>query len=241
LQRHQAELAHVARLGMMGEMAASLAHELNQPLYAVKNYAFGCICRLKETVNHDKELVAVLEQINEEAGRAAEIIRRIRAFLQKRETRSVELHVNSLIEEALLHLRMEVQRLRTTVVFEPGQALPAVIGDPIQIEQVVINLVRNGLEAMEQLPADNRRLSIKTLRRGEECVQVDVRDEGTGIREADLEKVFEPFYTTKPEGLGMGLAISRSIVKAHGGRLWATANDDRGCTFHFTLAFRKGN
>jgi len=239
LQKHRAELAHVARLGMMGEMTASIAHELNQPLYAVKNYAYGGICRLREMSPEDGELIAVLEQINEEAGRAADIIRRIKAFLQKREPRSIEISVTGLIEDAILLSRMEIERFRAKVVIESTKDLPAIVGDPVQIEQVIINLLRNGLEAMDGMPDVNRRLCVRTLRHDKGTVRVDVCDAGKGIGEADLEKVFEPFFTTKSDGMGMGLAISRSIIQAHGGRLWATVNRDEGCTFHFTVPVDK--
>jgi signal transduction histidine kinase len=235
LLRHQAEMAHVARLSMLGEMAATLAHELNQPLHAVKNYAYGGICRLQTMPQRDEELVAALEQIGEEAGRAAEIIRRIRAFARKRELNFSTISVNGLVEEAVLFTRMDIERFQARTALELGENLPAVSGDAVQLEQVLLNLIRNGLEAMEQSVDGNRVLRIITKPCGPDAIQVDVCDGGTGITETDLEKVFEPFYSTKPEGMGMGLAISRSIVQAHGGRLWATANSLSGCTFHFTL------
>ena len=235
LQRRQAELAHAARLSMLGEMSASLAHELNQPLHAVKNYAYGSICRLQTMPQQDQELVSALEQIDQEATRAAEIIRRVRLFAQNRAPRLSAVSMNHLVEEAVLFARMDLERYRARVALELGENLPAVAGDAVQIEQVLLNLVRNGLEAMEQLPDGNRLLRIATRLCGSEAVQVDVCDSGTGIKAADLEKVFEPFFTTKPEGMGMGLAISRSIVQAHGGRLWTTVNEGRGCTLHFTL------
>ena len=239
LQRHQAELAHVARLGMMGEMAASLAHELNQPLHAVKNYAYGSICRLQKMPERDGEVVVALEQIGEEASRAAEIIRRVMGFVQKREPRFTEVVMNGLVEEAVLLSKVELDRRQAAIVLEFDRDLPAVIGDAIQIEQVIMNLVRNGLEAMDETPDDSRRLSVRTMRQGENMIQVDVSDCGKGIGGADMEKLFEPFFTTKAEGMGMGLAISRSIIQSHHGRLWATANHGQGCTFHFTLPIGK--
>jgi C4-dicarboxylate-specific signal transduction histidine kinase len=239
LQRHQAELAHVARLSMMGEMAASLAHELNQPLHAVNNYASGSLMRLLKTPQRDEQIVAALEQISEEANRAAEIIRRVMGFVQKREARFSEVIVNDLVEEAVLLNKIEVGRRHAKIVLELAEDLPTVVGDAIQIEQVIMNLIRNGLEAMDETRDDNRLLGIKTMRHDANTVQVDVCDRGEGIGEADTEKVFEPFFTTKPEGMGMGLAISRSIVQSHGGRLWATVNEVQGCSFHFTLPIGK--
>ncbi len=235
LQRHQAELAHVARLGMMGEMAASLAHELNQPLHAVKNYAYGSICRLEKMPERDEELVAALEQINAEASRAAEILRRVMGFVQKREPRFSELSIGGLIQEALLFSKAEIGRRRARIELDLAEDLPVVIGDAIQIEQVVVNLVRNALESMQETPDDNRLVSIKALRQDEGTIRVDVCDCGKGIGGADLERVFEPFFTTKPEGMGMGLAISRTIVQSHRGRIWVSPNEEQGCTFHFTL------
>ena len=239
LQRHRTELAHVARLSIMGEMAASLAHELNQPLHAVNNYAGGSLLRLRKSPQPDELVVAALEQIGKEANRAAEIIRRVMGFVQKRKPHFSEVGVNGLVEEAVLFSKAELGRRHAKVVLELADDLPAVNGDAIQIEQVVMNLVRNGLEAMEETPEANRLLSVKTMRQGGEMVQVEVCDRGKGIDEEDLKKAFEPFFTTKPEGMGMGLAISRSIIQAHGGRLWATVNDVQGCTFHFTLPIGK--
>jgi C4-dicarboxylate-specific signal transduction histidine kinase len=220
---------------MLGETAASLAHELNQPLHAVKNYAYGSICRLQAMPHKDEELVAALEQIGEEANRAAEIIRRVKGFAQKREPRYSALSVNDLIEETVLFTKCDLQRCRARLAIELADDLPAVTGDSVQIQQVLLNLVRNGLEAIEQSPDGERLLRVSTRPCGVDAVQVDVCDSGIGIKPADLEQVFEPFFTTKPEGMGMGLAISRSIVQAHGGRLWMTLNPSRGCTFHFTL------
>jgi C4-dicarboxylate-specific signal transduction histidine kinase len=199
----------------------------------------GSILRLQRMPQKDGEFVVALERITEEANRAAEIIRRVKTFVQKREPRFTVVFVNSLVKEAVLFTRMELERSHTRIVLELAEDLPAVVGDPIQIEQVIMNLVRNGLEAMDQTPDDSRLLCIRTLRHGESTVQVDVCDGGKGISETDLEKVLEPFYTTKPEGMGMGLAISRSILQTHGGRLWATANQEGGCTFHFTLPIGK--
>ena len=239
LQRNRRELAHVARLSMMGEMAASLAHELNQPLHAVNNYASGSLMRLLKTPHADQELVSALEQIVEEANRAAGIVRRVRAFVEKREPQLSAVLVNNLIEEVVLFSKAEMEQRHAKVVVALAKNLPLVLGDPVQIEQVIMNLVRNGLEAMDETPEENRLLSIKTFRHGDDMVQVDVADRGKGSGEADREKMFQPFFTTKPEGMGMGLAISRSIVQVHGGRLWVSTDQDQGCTFHFTLPVGK--
>jgi len=238
-ERHRAELAHVARLSMMGEMAASLVHELNQPLHAVNNYAHGSIRRLMKMPERDEDLVAAIRQISDEANRAAEIVRRVRRFVQKREPQCSEVHVNRLVEEVVLLSQTELEQRQTRIVLGLSENLPPILGDPIQIEQVIMNLVRNALEAMDETPDDRRILDVRTARNDDDAIQVDVCDGGSGIGEQDLERLFQPFFTTKPEGMGMGLAISRSIIEAHGGHLWASVNRACGCTFHFTLPIGK--
>jgi C4-dicarboxylate-specific signal transduction histidine kinase len=220
---------------MMGEMAASVVHELNQPLHAVSNYAHGSIRRLLKMPERDEDLLAAIRQIGVEAKRAAEIVRRVRRFVQKREPQSTEVFVNHLVEEVVLLSKAELEQRHMRIVLSLAENLPPIPGDPIQIEQVIMNLVRNGLEAMDEMPEDRRILEIRTARNGDHAVEVEVCDCGTGIEGQDPEGLFQPFFTTKPEGLGMGLAISRSIIQAHGGRLWASANEAQGCTFHFTL------
>ncbi len=234
-QRHEAELAHVARIATMGEMAASLAHELNQPLQAVVTYADGSIMRLAKQPDKDEQLVSTLEQISHEAKRAGKIIRRIRGFVEKRQPQVVEVHVNELVDDCIRLNNGELERRRIRVAMELEEDLPPVRGDPVQIEQVILNLVRNAMESMDETTEGSRLLSIRTARHGDVVVQVDVCDHGKGIGNEPLEKIFEPFFTTKPEGMGMGLAISRSILQAHNGRLWASVNREGGCTFHFTL------
>jgi signal transduction histidine kinase len=191
--------------------------------------------RLLKSPQRDPQLLTALEQIGEEANRAAGIVRRVRRFVQKRDPQFSEVSVNHLVEEVVFLNKAELEQRHIGIVTQLAENLPAVMGDPVQIEQVIMNLVRNGLEAMEETPEENRLLGIKTTRQGEETTQVEVCDRGKGIGDEDLEKVCEPFFTTKPEGMGMGLAISRSIVQTHGGRLGLSTNQDQGCTFHFTL------
>jgi len=241
LELHQIELAHMSRLSIMGEMAASLAHELNQPLHAAKNYARGSIRRLLKDPDHDTELMAVLERIADEADRAAEILRRVRDFVHKTGPCVSTISVNELVQDAVTINNLELKQTRTRIICDLAPTIAPVRADPIQIEQVVVNLARNGLEAMQELPDEQRILSIGTRPRDEQTIEVFVRDCGKGISEEEMKKIFEPFFTTKPEGMGMGLAISRSIIQAHEGRLWVSANDDRGCTFHFTLPVAQEN
>jgi C4-dicarboxylate-specific signal transduction histidine kinase len=208
---------------------------LNQPLHAVNNYARGSIRRLQKAPQKDGEIFAALEQISAEANRAAEIVRRVRRFVQKGEPQFSEVRVNRLVEEVVLLAKTELEQRHVRVDLALTDDLPMALGDPIQIEQVLMNLLRNGLEAMEETPQEDRIVCIRSMQYNDDRIQVDVCDAGSGIAGEDLEKLFEPFFTTKPQGMGMGLAISRSIIQAHGGQLWASANHDRGSTFHFTL------
>jgi C4-dicarboxylate-specific signal transduction histidine kinase len=235
LQLRQTELAHMSRLSIMGEMAASLAHELNQPLHAAKNYGQGGILRLLKESEHDGELLTAFEHIAAEADRAAEIIRRVREFVQKTGPQVSPISLNDLIREAVPIINLEIKRSRARVVCELAPETAPVMADTIQIEQVVVNLPLNGLESMDELPEEQRVLSIGTRQCDERTIEVFVRDRGKGICAQEIDRIFTPFFTTKPEGMGMGLAISRSIIQAHAGRLWVSANEDRGCTFHFTL------
>lgn len=234
LHQHEAELAHVARLSTMGEMAAGLAHELNQPLQALTNYAAGALHRLARQGETDAELIAVMEQMRAEAGRAAEIVRRIRQFVRKRPTQVSAVSLGGLVHEAVAMSRMELQRHHIRVATHLPEDLPMVSGDPIEIEQVLLNLLRNAIEAMDQTPQPQRVATLRATLDGR-CVRLEISDCGHGIAPEDLDKVFEPFFTTKPEGMGMGLAISRSIVQAHGGQLGVVGNAEGGCTFHVTL------
>ena len=149
--------------------------------------------------------------------------------------------MNDLVQDAVTINNLELKQTRARIVCELAPDIAPVMADPIQIEQVVVNLARNGLESMQELPEEQRVLSIGTRRCDEQTMEVFVRDRGKGISEQEMKKIFEPFFTTKPEGMGMGLAISRSIIQAHEGRLWVSANDDRGCTFHFTLPVAQEN
>jgi C4-dicarboxylate-specific signal transduction histidine kinase len=241
LERHRTELAHVARLSMMGEMVASLAHELNQPLQAVNNYASGSLLRLQKTPQGDEQLVAVLEEIRKEASRAAEIARRVRRFAQKRESQFSAVSLNHLVEEVVLFSKIELEHRHAKVALELAENLPSVMGDPVQIEQIIMNLVRNGLEAMEEMPEEDRCLAVKTRQDGDRMIRLEVCDRGTGVCSQDLERIFEPFVTTKIEGMGLGLTISRTLAEAHGGRLGVSTNQDQGCTFFFLLPVDKRN
>jgi len=237
-REHQAALAHVARVTTMGEIAAQMAHELNQPLAAIVSYAGGCIRRMRGGTERPGEILEALDQISEQAVRASEILKRLRAFVRKGEPRRERIRINEVVQNAIHFAEVEAKDYGVAVRFEPA-SVPEVRADPIQLEQVVLNLVRNGFEAIREANGPNKELVIRTaLDNGN--VQVAVRDNGTGIAAEIAETLFEPFATTKANGLGMGLSISRSIVESHGGRLWATANPGSGTTFHFTLPIATG-
>jgi signal transduction histidine kinase len=239
-RKHEAALAHVARVSMMGEMAAQMAHELNQPLSAIVSYARGCTRRMQSGAERPAEILDVLDQISAQAVRASEIIKRLRAFVRKGEPKRERVQLNDLVRNALRFAEVEAKDYGVTVRFEPAPKVPPVKADAIQLEQVVLNLVRNGFEAMRKADGSNREIEIHTAIDDNAWVRCAVRDTGVGIPADIADTLFEPFATTKSDGLGMGLSISRSIIESHGGRLWATPNPGSGTTFQFTLPIVNG-
>lgn len=234
LRQRERELAHFARVSVMGEMASGFAHELNQPLTAVANYCRGARLRLGRRQVEDPELIAAIDDAGREAHRAAEIIRGLARFVQKRDPRQSKMRVNPTIQEAIVLASAEAKRSRARIELDLALENPTVLADDVQIQQVILNLVRNGLEAMEKLPQSERILKVRTAVVGN-CVNVAVSDSGVGLANAEQDQVFQPFFSTKQDGMGMGLPISRSIIDAHGGRMWVTPNVERGVTFGFTL------
>ena len=234
-RQHRAEIAHAARLSTLGGMAAGLAHELNQPLAAVVSYARGCARRLEAGELSKAALLEVLEEISAQALRAGEVLRRIRDFLRG-ESRREEVDLNDLVRGALRFAEGEARRAEIRLELELAPEPLRIEVDPIQIEQVILNLVQNGFEVMTTINGTERVISIATRRLAPDTVEVTVRDSGAGLSSDVAARLFEPFFSTKPDGLGLGLSISRTIVESHGGRLWATANPDaRGTAFRFTL------
>ena len=229
----QAELARITRALHMGELVATIAHEINQPLTAIVTNGNFCLRRLEnETANLDEFRAAVTEIVNDGA-RASAVISRIRGLLLKGASSRTELDINEVIQEVASLLRNEATRNRVSLRTDLGDNLPRVSGDRVQLQQVVVNLVMNGIEAMRPLTNRPRNLLIKTATNlGEVLIQV--QDSGIGIDAGQAEHIFEPFFTTKPQGIGMGLSISRSIVESHGGRLGAESSPE-GALFQFTL------
>jgi two-component system sensor histidine kinase TtrS len=234
-RERRAELAHVHRLNTMGEMASGFAHELNQPLAAVVNYAKGAVRRLKQGAVEPGELLAVLEQVAAQAERAAAIIRRIRAFIRKEEPRHDALDFNKIIRETTGLMAAEAERQGARFVLDLAEPLPRVQADSVQIEQVIVNLVRNAIEAMAEASSPVREITLRTASAADGAVEIAVEDTGPGLPEIGRERLFDPFFTTKADGLGLGLSISQSIVEAHGGRLTATARPGGGAVFRFAL------
>jgi PAS domain S-box-containing protein len=239
LHHAQAELTHVTRVATLGEMTTSIAHEINQPLGAIVNSASACLRWLDAQKLEEARRSA--SRVIEEGHRAGKIIGRIRALVKKAPPRKDWLDINETIHEVITLARSEVQRngvALDTRLSDDVHYVPLLLADRIQLQQVILNLMMNAIESMSGAGEGPRELLIRSGIAGiaeSKHVLVAVRDSGPGFDPKSLERLFDPFYTTKPQGLGMGLAICRSIIDAHGGRLWATANDDRGATFQFTL------
>ena len=235
LRRRREELSHVSRVAMMAELASSLAHELNQPLTAILTNA-QVTRRLGTGTEADStELDELLEDIVNDAKRAGKIIRRQRDFLRKGESETKPLDINELIVGVKAFAQADTLEHNVNLVLDLGTDLPITVGDRIQLEQVLLNLIRNGSEAMKDLKDDHRELVVQTSMGEPNSLMISVRAAGPPLDAKVFDQMFKSFHSTKPDGLGMGLSISRSIVRAHGGQLWATKNDDQGITMHFTL------
>lgn len=234
-QKHREELAHVLRIATLGELAASMAHELNQPLAAILSNARAAEHLLAGNPPDLDEVHDALADIVEDDKRAGEIIRRLRALLQKHELDGSPLDLNQVIREVVPLVRNTALRNHIKLTFKPADAVPAVLGDRIQLQQILLNLILNGLEAMQHSECKSRELVVQAAQADPDTIAVSIRDFGIGLDPAIVERIFDPFFSTKTGGMEMGLAISQSIIKAHGGRLWATPNPDGGATFHFAV------
>jgi PAS domain S-box-containing protein len=234
LREVQAELAHVARITTMGEMAASIAHEVNQPLSGVVINGNACLRWMAGSPPNLDEVRDAVQRIIRDGKRASEVIARIRNLSKKSVAEKEPLDLNETVAEVVAFAQSELRRTRVTLRTDLGPDLPTVMGDRVQLQQVVLNLVLNGIEAMGTVADRPRELVIETKREGEH-VRVAVRDVGVGLDPESIHRLFDAFYTTKRGGMGMGLSISRSIVENHGGRLWAVPNEGPGATFLFTV------
>lgn len=238
--RQRDELAHLSRVATLGELAGSLAHELNQPLTAILSNAQAAQRFLAHSPPRFDKLAEILTDIVNNDRRAGAVIHRLRSLLRKEETQRHPLDINDVVEEALRLIRSDLLNRRVLISTDLAEALPAVSGDRNQLQQVLLNVVMNGCDAMDDREVQ-RHLLVRTRATGRGNVEVAVVDSGAGIPSADLERIFEPFVTTKSQGLGLGLTICRSIVEAHGGCLWATNNVDRGATLHCELPINRTN
>jgi C4-dicarboxylate-specific signal transduction histidine kinase len=237
LLRAQTELAHVTRITTMGEMAASIAHEINQPLGAIVHNSSACLLLFGKR-NSREEISAALSDIVSDASRASTIITRVRALTKRSIPEMTSLAMNDVLADVLAVAHRALFERRITVQTQVPEELPRVSGDRVQLQQVLLNLVMNAIEAMIDVEAERRVLTIETRLGeldGKAAVVMSVHDQGHGFRSAEMEKLFQPFYTTKKQGMGMGLRISRSIAEAHGGSLWVTANSGPGATFFLAL------
>jgi len=231
----QAELAHMARVTTMGELAASIAHEVNQPLTAVVTDGNACLRWLGGAKPDLDEAREAATRIVREGKRASDVLCRIRSLLKKSPPQMAQLDINELIREVLALTRQEILRNQVSLRTELGAGIPAVTGDRVQLQQVMLNLVKNAIEVTNVMSEGPRELLVASKTHGPDRVVVAVRDSGAGIDPRNLNRLFSPFFTTKPEGMGMGLSISRSMIEAHGGQLWGMPNEDRGATFQFSL------
>ncbi|HJU71903.1 MAG TPA: PAS domain S-box protein [Paucimonas sp.] len=233
--RQQTRLEQTSRLISMGEMASTLAHELNQPLAAIANYSMGCVSRLESGAYQPEDLLVAMQKASFQAERAGKIIRRMRDFVRKSEPCCVSVPLAEIVEEAIGFAEIEARKADIIIHVDIAPTLAPVHADRIMIEQVLLNLVKNGIEAMEQTPHQCRQLTVAAHCNDEGQVEVEVRDNGHGIAVGEIEKLFTPFFTTKSQGMGMGLNICRTIIEFHKGRLWADANPKGGTIFRFTL------
>ena len=235
LHHAQADLAHVSRVTTMGELVASIAHEVNQPLGAIVTNGHACVRLLSREVPDLDKSRGVIGRMIKDGMRASEVIKRIRDLLHKAPPQKAPLDINETIQEVIALVSSDVLRSEVELKAELAADPPPVVGDRIQLQQVILNLILNGKDAMSSVQTRPRELLI-TSREGKAGeLLVAVRDTGHGLETKDIERIFDPFFTTKPGGMGLGLSISRTIIEAHGGTLWATQNEDKGATIQFTL------
>jgi len=240
-RKHRDELAHVSRISTMGEMATGLAHELNQPLAAIASYSFAANSMIEQANSSPEKLQDILVKLEDQSIRAGEIVRRLRNFIGKNESQRVLSDLNLLIEDVAKFLEVDFRQSGSVLRLENDNSTPNVLVDEVQIQQVLVNLLRNSIDAMQETPTNQKTITISTRTRQDGQAEVTVSDAGKGLTQDEIEQVFEAFFTTKQEGMGLGLAISRSIVEAHAGKFWAKPNSDRGMTFGFSIPLENGH
>jgi PAS domain S-box-containing protein len=228
------QLAHVFRLSTMEEMASGMAHEISQPLAAIVNYTQGCVRYLKKD-RHDPQLIEIMNKAVSQAERAGEVIHRLKNFFCKGQLLRTPCKVNSIVRETVSFMRNDLNTSKTKIEFELAKEVPLISADKIQFQQVMLNLIQNAIEAMHETQPSQRRINIKTTPLDKHFVEITVRDTGPGFSKDIITKVFRPFFTTKAHGRGMGLAICRSIIEAHGGEFSINPNATSQSWIRFTL------
>jgi signal transduction histidine kinase len=234
-QRHQSDLAHIDRINTMGEMASSLAHELNQPLAAISTYCQAGLRIIKNNEDKPEKLAHALEHASIQSQRAGQIIRQMRQLASKGVVRREPVDINPVINDTVNLVREEMKRKNISLTLDLHRDLPEILADETQIEQVILNLLHNAIEAMSCESESAQRLLITSAQPDPASIQVTVNDTGPGMDKETLDRIFDTFYTTREDGMGLGLSISRTIIEAHGGQLWATSAPGTGSTFSFTL------
>jgi C4-dicarboxylate-specific signal transduction histidine kinase len=234
-RQQQEKMQMTARLVTVGEMATTIAHELNQPLAAITNYSMGCVRRLKSGNWSEAELLDAMEKGAAQAERASKVVQRVRAFVARRVPNLVPCDINEVVNGIASIVSLEARQNGASIELELSESIPYVQADPLLMEQVILNLARNAIEAMLETPEAERRLTIRSKPTRGDTVEVEVVDRGRGIDPQLEANLFTPFFSTKPQGMGLGLHICRSIVEAHGGHVRVSRNADQGTTFGFSL------
>ncbi|MFZ4536505.1 sensor histidine kinase [Propionivibrio sp.] len=234
-QQHQDMLHQTARLAALAEIATSLAHEVNQPLMAIASYNDACLRLLAAPVFDKAQVVTALQRSREQALRAGRIIGRVRDFIRSKRPSPTHFDINALVRESLELLENQLEDSAVTAELSLSEGLPMTHADRTLLIQVIVNLVQNAIDAMDKSPPSSRRLGVSTAKAADGAIVVSIADQGEGIPEAISVRLYTPLFSTKSHGLGLGLSICRSVLEAHGGRIWHSTNPDGGCTFHFTL------
>jgi signal transduction histidine kinase len=240
LHKSRSDLAHVTRVTSLGELTASIAHEVNQPLGAVLINAEACQSWLDCNPPNMDEAHAALQRIVRDGTRAGEVIRRVRALAKKTDTKLAPLDLNDVLSESLTFVQHELLNSRVALRVEYASTLPVILADKVQLQQVILNLIVNGIEAMQPITDRPREIVIRSEQDNAQQVRVTVTDCGVGLSADSAARLFNTFFTTKSSGMGMGLSICRSIVELHGGRIWAVPNVPHGATVQFTLRLHPG-
>ncbi|HEY0685775.1 MAG TPA: ATP-binding protein [Steroidobacter sp.] len=235
LDKVRSELAHVTRVASLGELAASIAHEVNQPLSGIITNASACLRMLTSSQSDPERAIKAVERIVRDGHRASEVIKRLRNLFRRQDFSAERFNLNEAAQEVISICSHDLQRRRIALSVDLDQALPSVVGDRIQLQQVILNLVLNAADAIGAKDQQTRQITVKTVQSTPGIAQLTVEDTGCGIAPDDLDKIFEAFYTTKPNGMGIGLSVSKSILDRHGGKLWACANEGPGSAFSFSL------